>query len=61
MGCLVKACQIQKDGMLEVVYFYEQRNHELIHYPMKHMLSKKEILHLLKKLLQMMSRSLEYK
>ena len=31
-------CQLQKDGMLEVVSFHEQHNHELAPSPMKHML-----------------------
>ena len=37
-------CQLQKDGMLEVVSFHEQHNHEFAPSPMKLMLrSKKKI------------------
>jgi hypothetical protein len=31
-------CQLKKDGMLEVVSFHEQHNHEFAPSPMKHML-----------------------
>ena len=31
-------CQLQKYGMLEVVSFHEQHNHEFASFPMKHML-----------------------
>nr|XP_023897766.1 protein FAR1-RELATED SEQUENCE 5-like [Quercus suber] len=34
-------CQLQKDGMLEVVSFHEQHNHEFTPSPMKHMLRSK--------------------
>ncbi|XP_050259986.1 protein FAR1-RELATED SEQUENCE 5-like [Quercus robur] len=34
-------CQLQKDGMLEVVSFHEQLNHEFAPSPMKHMLRSK--------------------
>ncbi|XP_023929881.1 protein FAR1-RELATED SEQUENCE 5-like [Quercus suber] len=34
-------CQLQKDGMLEVVSFHEQHNHEFAPSPMKHMLRSK--------------------
>ena len=34
-------CQFQMDGMLEVVYFHEQHNHEFAYFPMKHMLKVK--------------------
>ena len=34
-------CQLQKDGMLEVVSFQEQHNHEFAPSPMKHMLRSK--------------------
>ena len=37
VGCLAQmACQLQKDGMLEVVSFHEQHNHELASSPIKH-------------------------
>ncbi|XP_065623147.1 protein FAR1-RELATED SEQUENCE 5-like [Quercus suber] len=39
IGCLAQmTCQLQKDGMLEVVSFHEQHNHEFAPSPMKHML-----------------------
>ena len=31
-------CHLQNDGMLEVVSFHEQHNHEFSSFPMKHML-----------------------
>jgi zinc finger SWIM domain-containing protein 3 len=34
-------CQLQKDGMLEIVSFHEQHNHEFAPSPMKHMLRSK--------------------
>ncbi|KAM3731039.1 hypothetical protein ACB098_12G132200 [Castanea mollissima] len=41
-GCLAQmTCQLQKDGMLEVVSFHEQHNHEFAPSPMKHMLRSK--------------------
>uniref|UniRef100_A0A2N9J0E1 FAR1 domain-containing protein n=1 Tax=Fagus sylvatica TaxID=28930 RepID=A0A2N9J0E1_FAGSY len=45
VGCLAQVtCQLQKDGMLEIVSFHEQHNHEFAPSPMKHMLrSKKKI------------------
>ena len=45
MGCLAQmTCQLQKDGMLEVVSFHEQHNHEFASLPIKHMSrSKREI------------------
>ena len=42
VGCLAQmTCQLQKDGMLEVVSFHEQHNHEFAPSPMKHMLRSK--------------------
>ncbi|KAK4594706.1 hypothetical protein RGQ29_018416 [Quercus rubra] len=39
IGCLAQmTCQLQKDGMLEVVSFHKQHNHEFAPSPMKHML-----------------------
>jgi zinc finger SWIM domain-containing protein 3 len=39
VGCLAQmTCQLQNDGMLEVVSFHEQHNHEFAPSPMKHML-----------------------
>jgi hypothetical protein len=42
VGCLAQmTCQLQKDGMLEVVSFNEQHNHAFVQTPMKHMLRSK--------------------
>lgn len=42
VGCLAQmTCQLQKDGMLEVVSFHEQHNHEFAPSPMKYMLRSK--------------------
>jgi zinc finger SWIM domain-containing protein 3 len=38
VGCLAQmTSQLQKDGMLEIVSFHEQHNHEFASSPMKHM------------------------
>ena len=42
VGCSAQmTCQLQKDGMLEIVSFHEQHNHEFAPSPMKHMLRSK--------------------
>ena len=50
VGCLARmTCQLQKDGMLEVVSFHEQHNHEFAPSPMKHMLRSKRKISLAQK------------
>jgi hypothetical protein len=39
VGCLAQiTCQLQNNGLLEVISFHEQHNHEFAHSPMKHIL-----------------------
>nr|XP_023914115.1 protein FAR1-RELATED SEQUENCE 5-like [Quercus suber] len=49
-GCLVQmTCHLQKDGMLHVVSFHGQHNHEFAPSPMKHMLRSKRKISLAQK------------